>query len=223
MEQQLPFYVFSREQYAEQSPAGLQRVVMRLIPVSSSEIHKGHELYQVSRAIRAYMGLHVLYLESMMRERMNRHHYPHSQSVTQPCIELAQTRGLGARTVCIARIAHDVCKQLPYEKAKVWMRTRMPNHLGEVAAIWHSYIGVDYVNGVFHVRGRHILQAICHHVKRRNHTDFNRILFIVDKLDPSCDYGSRREVEISREDLRENYCIVKQQQEAHLREEDTLK
>ena len=73
LKQQLPFYVFSREQHTEQLPAGLQRVVMQLIPVSSSEIRKGHKLYQVPEAVRAYMGLHALYLESMVKEQMNEH------------------------------------------------------------------------------------------------------------------------------------------------------
>ena len=223
LKQQLPFYVFSREQHTEQLPAGLQRVVMQLIPVSSSEIRKGHKLYQVPEAVRAYMGLHALYLESMVKEQMNEHRYLHSQSVAQLCVELAQAHGLDTRAAYIMGIAHDVCKQLPYEKAKAWMRAHMPDHLEEAAAIWHGYIGADYVNKVFHIRDRRILQAIYHHVKGRNRTYFDRILFIADKLDPSRGYDSRREIEISRKSLREGYRVVKQQQEAYLRKEGTLK
>ena len=68
-----------------------------------------------------------------------------------------------------------------------------------------------------------IVQAIYHHVKGRNRTDFDRILFIADKLDPSRGYDSRREIEISRKSLREGYRVVKQQQEAYLKKEGTLK
>ena len=46
---------------------------------------------------------------------------------------------------------------------------------------------------------------------------------IADKLDPSRGYDSRREIEISRKSLREGYRVVKQQQEAYLRKEGTLK
>ena len=120
-------------------------------------------------------------------------------------------------------IAHDVCKQLPYEKAKAWMRAHMPDHLEEAAAIWHGYIGADYVNKVFHIRDRRILQAIYHHVKGRNRTDYDRILFIADKLDPSRGYDSGKEIEISRKSLKEGYRVVKQQQEAYLKKEGTLK
>ena len=196
---------------------------MQLIPVSSSEIRKGHKLYQVPEAVRAYMGLHALYLESMVKEQMNEHRYLHSQSVAQLCVELAQAHGLDTRAAYIMGIAHDVCKQLPYEKAKAWMRAHMPDHLEEAAAIWHGYIGADYVNKVFHIRDRRILQAIYHHVKGRNRTDYDRILFIADKLDPSRGYDSGREIEISRKSLREGYRVVKQQQEAYLRKEGTLK
>ena len=167
--------------------------------------------------------LPLLYLESMVKEQMNEHRYLHSQSVAQLCVELAQAHGLDTRAAYIMGIAHDVCKQLPYEKAKAWMRAHMPDHLEEAAAIWHGYIGADYVNKVFHIRDRRILQAIYHHVKGRNRTDFDRILFIADKLDPSRGYDSRREIEISRKSLREGYRVVKQQQEAYLRKEGTLK
>ena len=97
LKHQLPFYVFSREWNAEQLPVGLRRVVMPLIPVSSSEIRKGHKLYQVPEAVRAFMGAHALYLESMVKERMNEHRYLHSQSVAQLCVELAQAHGLDTR------------------------------------------------------------------------------------------------------------------------------
>ena len=204
LKHQLPFYVFSREWNAEQLPVGLRRVVMPLIPVSSSEIRKGHKLYQVPEAVRAFMGAHALYLESMVKERMNEHRYLHSQSVAQLCVELAQAHGLDTRAAYIMGIAHDVCKQLPYEKAKAW-------------------IGADYVNKVFHIRDRRILQAIYHHVKGRNRTDYDRILFIADKLDPSRGYDSGKEIEISRKSLKEGYRVVKQQQEAYLKKEGTLK
>ena len=97
-------------------------------------------LYQVPEAVRAFMGAHALYLESMVKERMNEHRYLHSQSVAQLCVELAQAHGLDTRAAYIMGIAHDVCKQLPYEKAKAWMRAHMPDHLEEAAAIWHGYI-----------------------------------------------------------------------------------
>ena len=154
---------------------------------------------------------------------MNEHRYLHSQSVAQLCVELAQAHGLDAKAAYIMGIAHDVCKQLPYEKAKAWMHAHMPDHLEEAAAIWHGYIGADYVNKVFHIRDRRILQAIYHHVKGRNRTDYDRILFIADKLDPSRGYDSSREIEISRKSLREGYRVVKQQQEAYLKKEGTLK
>ena len=138
---------------------GLRGVVMQLIPVSSSEIRKGHKLYQVPEAVRAYMGLHALY-QKAWKEQMNERSLSSQPIGSHSCVELAQARRLDTRAAYIMGIAHDVCKQLPYEKAKAWMRAHMPDHLDEAAAIWHGYLGADYVNKVFHIRDRRILQAI---------------------------------------------------------------
>lgn len=217
LKQLLPFYVFSRDQNTIPLQEGLQRVVMQLIPVSSSEIRRGYKLYQVPKCVREYMGLHALYLESMVRERMNEHRYLHSQSVAQLCVELAQAHKLDQHAAYIMGITHDVCKQLPYDRAKAWMHAHMPAYLDEAPAIWHGYIGADYVNKVFHIHDRRILQAIYHHVKGRNRTDYDRILFIADKLDPSRGYDSSKEIDISMKSLKEGYRVVKQQQEAYLK------
>ncbi len=92
----------------------------------------------------------------------------------------------------------------------------------EAPAIWHGYIGADVCKKKFFIRDRRIPAAIYHHVKGRNRTDYDRILFIADKLDPSRGYDSSKEIEISMKDLKEGFMIVKQQQEAYLKKDGTI-
>lgn len=222
LKQLLPFYVFTRDEQDISLPDGLHRVHMQLLAVSSSEIRQGQKLYQVPDRVRDYMGAHGLYLERMVRQRMSEKRFLHSQSVAALCVQLARAHQLDCRVAYLMGITHDVCKQLPYAQAEAWMRSHMPNSLQEAPAIWHGYIGADYINKVFHIHDRRILQAVYHHVKGRNRTDYDRILFIADKLDPSRGYDSSREIAISMRSLKEGYRIVKEQQEAYLKKEGTL-
>lgn len=222
LKQLIPFYVFSREQMQVTLPEGLHRVAMALIDVSSSEIRKGDKLYQVNEKVRFYMGEHALYLESMVKEKMNAHRFLHSQSVAKLCVELAEAHHLDTHAAYVMGITHDVCKQLPYAQGEAWMRAHLPECLNESAAIWHGYIGADYVKKVLYIHDRRILHAIYHHVKGRNRTDYDRILFIADKLDPSRGYDSSREIALSKKDLKEGFRVVKQQQEAYLKKEGTI-
>lgn len=222
LKKRIPFYVFTREKENIKLSNGLYRVNMQLLEVSSKEIRKGYKLYLVPNSVRLYMGKHYLYLDSMIKERMSDKRFAHSESVANLCVELAHAHQLDEGIAYVMGIAHDVCKQLPYDKAKVWIKENHPTFLNEAPAIWHGYIGADVCRRNFFIRDHRILEAIYHHVKGRNKTDYDRILFIADKLDPSRGYDSKKEIEISKKDLKEGYAIVKAQQEAYLKKDGTI-
>ena len=108
-------------------------------------------------------------------------------------------------------IMHDVCKEMPYAKARIWIENNEPAYLSEAPAIWHGYIGADVCKKKFFIQDHRIPE-----------TDYDRILFIADKLDPSRGYDSSKEIEISMKDLKEGFMIVKQQQEAYLKKDGTI-
>lgn len=220
--ERIHFYVFSREEIEYELIDGLTRVPMPLIDVSSSEIREGKKLYQLPKAVFHYMAKTGIYLEGMIAAHMNEHRFQHSLSVAKLCVELAQSHHLDTHVAYLMGISHDICKQLPYEQAKIWMKHHLPQYLEEAPAIWHGYIGADYVSRVLGIQDRRVSEAIYHHVKGRNKTDYDRILFIADKLDPSRGYDSSKEIECSKKNLKEGYALVKQQQEAYLKKEGTI-
>ena len=61
-----------------------------------------------------------------------------------------------------------------------------------------------------------------HHRKGRNINDYERILFIADKLDPSRGYDSSKEIKISKQNLKKGYEVVKQQQQEYLKKEGSI-
>lgn len=220
--ERIPFYVFSREEEEYELLTGLRRVVMPLIDVASSDIRAGRKLYQLPKAVARYIAETGIYLESMTAAHMNEHRFRHSLSVAKLCVELARAHHLDPKPAYFMGVSHDICKQLPYEQAKTWMKHHLPQYLDEAAAIWHGYIGADYVRRVLGIRDHRISEAIFHHVKGRNKTDYDRILFIADKLDPARGYDSGKEIELSKKDLKLGYEVVKAQQQAYLKKEGTI-
>lgn len=218
----IPFYVFRRGEQTHTLPWGLHRVVMPLLDVSSSEIRKGQKLHCLAKGVMKYIGEQGLYIESMVQERMNAHRFQHSKSVATLCVEFARSHQLDEHCAYLMGITHDVCKQLPLAQAERWIQNQEPQRMDEAKALWHSYIGASYIRRVFHIYDRRISEAVYHHVIGRNRTDYDRILYIADKLDPARGYDSSKEIAMAKRDLKEAFVVVKQQQQAYLQEAGTL-
>ena len=112
-------------------PEGMKRVSMDLIPVSSTEARQGKKLYEVPVSVRLKMAEKGLYFEETIRQYMNEKRYKHSLSVAQLCIELASANNLNTEKAWKMGILHDICKQMPYEISKIWMRHHMPFHMNQ--------------------------------------------------------------------------------------------
>lgn len=219
--EEIDFYVFSREEHAQIEEV-FHRVHMPLIAVSSSEIRQGKKLYQVMPAVRVYIGRRGLYFEEIMSHQMSEKRFLHSLSVAKLCKELAHSHHLDEEKAYLAGLIHDVCKQMPIDQQRIWMTHHMPQCLEEAPAIWHGYLGAYYASHTLHVKDLDILNSIYHHVKGRDRNDYERILFIADKLDPSRGYDSSKEIEISKRSLKKGFAIVKKQQQEYLKKEGSI-
>lgn len=218
---EIEFYVFSREENYQLADV-FHRVHMPLIAVSSSEIRQGKKLYQVVDAVRSYMGYKGLYFEEIISHQMSEKRFQHSLSVACLCKELAHAHQLNEQKAYLAGLIHDACKQMPIDRQRIWMKYHLPQYLDEAPAIWHGYLGAYFASHTLRVKDRDIISSIFHHVKGRNRNDYERILFIADKLDPSRGYDSSREIMVSKRSLKEGYALVKQQQQEYLKKEGSI-
>ncbi|MCH4285078.1 MULTISPECIES: nicotinate (nicotinamide) nucleotide adenylyltransferase [Bacillota] len=218
---EIDFYVFSREKDMELDER-FHRVTMPLIDVSSSQIREGKKLYQLCKSVRIYMAKHGLYFDLITAAHMSEKRYRHSLSVADLCVELARAHGLDEKKAYTAGLIHDVCKQMPVDQQRIWMKYHLPQFLDEASAIWHGYIGAYYAKHTLYVTDKDVIHSIYHHVKGRNINDYERILFIADKLDPSRGYDSSKEIKISKQNLKKGYEVVKQQQQEYLKKEGSI-
>ncbi len=215
------FYVFSREENME-LPYGLNRVHMQLIDVSSTEIRQGKKHWLLPKSVQRYIGEHYLYVDACVRCYMSEKRYNHSVSVANLCVELAKAHHLDEKVAWCMGMAHDICKQLPKDEATIWMMHHMPEHMNEPIAIWHGYIGADYVKRKLHIENKDIISSIYHHVLGDGKSPYNIILYIADKLDPSRGYDSSEQIELCKKNLLLGFDRVKKEQEEYLRNEGVI-
>lgn len=221
LKKEVEFYVFSREGYSL-LPKGMKSVSMNLMPVSSTEIRQGKKLYEVPFSVRLKMADKGLYFEETIRQYMNEKRYKHSLSVAQLCVELAKAHNLDSVKAWKTGILHDICKYIPYESSKIWMQYHMPVHMNEAPAIWHGYIGADFVKRQLYVRDKDVISAIYHHVLGDGKSSYDKILFIADKLDPSRGYDSSEQIVLCKNNLNLGFERVRKEQQDYLKKERTL-
>lgn len=196
----------------------IQRMAMNPMPVSST-MARSNELSILPDSVRRYIGEHGLYMEEMVAHTMSEKRFAHSKRVAKLCAELAAVHGVNPKQAYLAGILHDVCKEWPYEKARIWMVHLEPQWLNSAPAIWHGFIASRYVKRYYDIRDREIAFAIRWHVLGSDATKLAMILFAADKLERGRGYDSSREIELCKRNLKLGYQEVKRQQQAYIKQE----
>lgn len=221
LKQEACFYVFSRHEDG-QLPTGMKRVPMQLISVSSTEIRNGEKKWALPKTVRRYIGSNGLYVINWVKASMSEKRFQHSVSVAEVCVRLAHAHHLDEHVAWCMGIAHDICKQMPFEKAKIWMIHHMPSHLQENRAIWHGYIGADYTKRFLYMEDKRIISAIYHHVLGDGASPYAIILYVADKLDPARGYDSSEQLLLCEKSLSLGLARVKQEQQEYLRKKGVI-
>ncbi|MXQ73900.1 nicotinate (nicotinamide) nucleotide adenylyltransferase [Clostridiaceae bacterium DONG20-135] len=196
----------------------IQQMTMKPMPISST-MARSNELSILPYSVRRYIGEHGLYMDEIVSHTMSEKRFSHSKRVAELCVELAAVHGLDTRQAYLAGILHDVCKEWPYEKARIWMRHMEPQWLNSAPAIWHGFIASRYVKRYYQINDREITYAIRWHVLGSDSTKLAMILFAADKLERGRGYDSSREIELCKHNLRLGYQEVKRQQQAYIEQE----
>lgn len=221
LKKEITFYVFSRqvEQYSNDD---FQHIVMPLMNVSSTDIRNGQKWYMLPRQVVRYIGEHGLYIESIIQQRMREKRYLHSKSVADICVQLGELHGLDVNICYQMGMLHDISKEMPYEKAHIWMQHHMPTYLDTKPAIWHGYIGAYVVRHIFIGMDSHVAHAISKHVLGDVNNDYDRVLFIADKLDPLRGYDTNHQITLCKRDLKAGFDLVKKEQQTFLHKEGVI-
>ena len=193
---------------------------LMIAPYRKLKIMKGDLHWKdVSSVVKTYMMEHGIYVEDIARSLVKPKRWLHVSSMTQLAVDLAVSHHMNAYEAFLAGMFHDCTKRLDYDESSFWMRLNASNKLDEAFAIHHQYTGEIYCRRVLKIRNQNVLHAILHHVKGDSNHPLAQIIYLADKLDPSRDYDSSKEIALAKKDLNQAMKVVKEQQIAYLRKE----
>lgn len=126
-------------------------------------------------------------LVALVEEFLSEKRAQHVFRVEETAIELAEKYGESAEKASIAALAHDLCKEMPDDKAMdVIIRENLDLELLEYGNnIWHGPVAAVYLENELSVTDEDILNAV------RNHTVgapkmslLEQIIFVADYIEP---------------------------------------
>ncbi len=217
--QEVPFIVFSRKGEQGESPYPLRYRQMALVDVSSSEIRAGHKWRYLHPQVRRYIAQNALYLESVVQGRLTAKRFAHCQRVARLAMEIANAQGLDTMLAYQIAMLHDICKELDMTQMERWMRYCFPSLCDEPKAVWHGYVGSLLAKRQYGVDDQRVLRAIYHHVKGESTDPYAMLIFCADKLEEGRGYDSSEQIALCKQNLREGFRRVKQEQQAYLQKE----
>ena len=122
-------------------------------------------------------------IQERLKKCLTYERYIHSLGVMERAMELAEEFGLDVEKAKVAGLLHDCAKCLPKEKLEKYIDTFEECEKLSVKT-WHAPVGVIVAKNEYGVTDEEILSAIrWHTIGKKNMTDFEKIIFIADKIE----------------------------------------
>lgn len=127
-------------------------------------------------------------MKSWLEENLNEERYSHTLGVADTAKDLAKKYNLDEEKAYIAGLLHDCAKcqknEDLYEILTDKMHCNMEEYLNPKT--YHSPVGAYFAKEIFGVEDEEILSAIASHtIGRENMTDFEKVIFLADKIEPN--------------------------------------
>ena len=133
-------------------------------------------------------------IKEKLKDCLTEERYLHSLGVMEKAVELAKQFNCNAQKALIAGLLHDCAKCLTKEEMKKYEYCLSTCETQSIKT-WHAPIGAIIAKNEYDIEDEEILNAIrWHTIGKINMSDFEKIIFIADKIE-----NKTREKEISEE------------------------
>lgn len=122
-----------------------------------------------------------------LKKNLNEERFEHSIGVSETAKELAEMFNLDTKKAYTAGLLHDCAKCLPNDELLTIMKTNLEVEDCELInpKTFHSPVGAYLAKTTFGITDEEILSAIrWHTLGKLNMTDFEKVIFIADKIEP---------------------------------------
>lgn len=127
-------------------------------------------------------------IKKWLKDNLDEERYYHTLGVADCAKELAEKYGLDTDKAFLAGLLHDCAKCYENNALYEILTDKMQCDMEELLnpKTYHSPAGAYLAKELFGVEDKEILDAIyCHTVGRENMTEFEKIVFLADKIEPN--------------------------------------
>ncbi len=173
-----------------------------LTSIHSETLPRQGYLTHCVNGIRKEILQNGYYFKEIIAFQCNPHRAAHSLSVANVCQQLARAHGLDASLAYRMGLLHDITKNHSDEENKKVIERYYPEVLSMSPKVWHSQTAVIFLKQNFGLHNTHICNAIEHHTLGNGHSDYDAILYIADKIEPTRGYDVTRQMACAKKNLR---------------------
>lgn len=181
---------------------------------------RGGHYRNAASGIRRDLAEQGLYLKETVAACCKPKRAGHSLSAANVSKELAEAHGLDGHKAWMAGCMHDLTKAWSDERGRAFLEIYEPDKVELDPKIYHSFTAPVFLKTVLGVEDEIILNAVRNHTLGTVKNDYDRILYIADKIEPTRGYDVTKEMDLSRKDLRAGFDLVYHEAEQYRRKID---
>ena len=130
-----------------------------------------------------YTAYKIEEIQEKLKNCLTYERYIHSLGVMEMAVKLAKEFGLDEEKAQVAGLLHDCAKCLPKEELEKYINTFEECEKLSTKT-WHAPVGSIIAKNDYGVTDEEILSAIrWHTIGKNNMTDFEKVIFIADKIE----------------------------------------
>ena len=178
------------------------------IDVSSSDIRELKSVL-LPESVLNYIEENSLYFINKIKGYIKESRFIHSLSVAHLAYRLAKKHNMDYQKAYIAGILHDIAKGVDKNESLALMKKYYPDYVEIGAFAYHQFLGAKIAKEDFGVVDEDILNAIMYHTTgRKGMSSLEKLIYAVDKIDPTRDYDSSELINAMENGVAEGFLIV---------------
>ncbi len=198
-----------------------QSIAMDIHPASSTLVRKGEFKYLPKSVVR-YINNKGLYYDEIASSNLSLKRYEHTVSVAKLCLSLAKTHHLDETCAYISAMLHDISKEVDKDVLKAHVVHFDTKCLDMPVAFYHAYLASYFAVSKYYIFDKRIRRAIYHHVDGKHSSDYSKILYIADKIDPTRGYNTDVELKLAYKNLSQAVEYIQEKQKEYLMKDGVI-
>lgn len=173
----------------------------------------------VPKGARRILITENMYLEQIADALCTPKRAAHSRRVADTCAILAKAHGLDEKTALRMGYLHDITKAMSDEEGRKILEVWQKEDLELSPPIWHSHTAVIFLKQNMGLYDHTVLSAIWNHTLGGGRSDYDRILYIADKIEPGRGYDTSYHMALAKKDLPACVELVRKEGEEYRKKE----